>query len=113
MGWNHGYTCMEASVIAVYNTGLLNKTILDAMMEPYKDTDCDAGGSRDLKTNDGLCVEQVICKIMEPEKYKEITEHPVWIQDQEPGTEDHHPWHSNDLSWDLYWSIWNGRWNIC
>lgn len=74
MGWNSGYTVMEQTVIVLYDRGLLNKEVLDAVMQPYFGTDIDSGGSQNLKTKDGLLVEDLICKIMEPDKYREATE---------------------------------------
>lgn len=112
MGWNQGYAIMEESVIAVYDTGKLTKDILDAMMEPYKGTDCDTGGSRDLRSNTGLHVEEITCKIMEPEKYLEALTHPEWFQGEEPGTPNHDGWHSSKAACDLFRSIWRDRWNI-
>lgn len=113
MGWNAGYRAMESSVIAVYNTGKLTPTMLDAMMEPYKGTDCDSGGSMNLKSNDGLGVEEIICKIMEPEKYQNVIDNPVWYEGEEPDSGHNHGWSSNGAAYDLFWSIWNGYWDIC
>ena len=60
MGWNAGWTIFEATVIGAYDLGKLDKALLTVLMEPYRDTDIDSGGSRDLKTRDGKCVEQVV-----------------------------------------------------
>lgn len=76
MGWNSGYTAMEKTVVSVYNTGRLTPELLDALMEPYKGTDCDSGGSAGLRADDGLGMEEIICKVMEPEKYQDVTRHP-------------------------------------
>lgn len=112
MGWNAGYTAMEAAVVAVYDTGALTKEILDAIMEPYKNTDCDSGGSMDLKARDGLGVEEIICKVMEPEKYAEAKASPNWYEGEEPNSDYHHGWQSSKAGSALFWSIWNGRWGI-
>lgn len=106
MGWSSGYTVMEKTVVTMYNVGLLTQDTLDALMEPYKGTDCDSGGSAGLKANDGLGVEEIICKVMEPEKYRDVTEHPVYY-DGEPES-----WRSNQRASELFYSIWNGRWGI-
>lgn len=83
MGWNSGYTAMEAAIIAAYDAGNLTAEALDKIMEPYKGTDCDSGGSRDLKTFDGFGVKEVICKIMKPMEYKEAMGNPRMYADFE------------------------------
>jgi len=103
---------MERSLISLYDTGVLTKTVLEAVMEPYKETDCDSGGSFNLRTNDGLGVEQVICKIMEPEKYDSVLKNPAWYEGEEPESGHNHGWDSNRAGKDLFWSIWNGHWGI-
>lgn len=60
MGWNKGYTIFEQTVIGAYNLGKLDKDMLTVLMEPYRDTDIDSGGSHDLKTKDGKRVEQIV-----------------------------------------------------
>lgn len=60
MGWNQGYTIFEATVIGAYNEGILDKKLLSVLMEPYRDTDIDSGGSRDLVSTDGKCVRQIV-----------------------------------------------------
>lgn len=74
---------MEKTVIELYNAGNLTKGLLDTIMEPYKGTDCDSGGSRDLKAKDGKGVEEVICYIMDPEKYTDVIEKPEYYPDEE------------------------------
>jgi hypothetical protein len=74
MGWNSGYTIFEETVIGAYNLGRLNPALLRVLMEPYRDTDIDSGGSCDLKTNDGMTVEEVVVAIMEPAKWSRLKE---------------------------------------
>lgn len=106
MGWNAGYEQMEQAVISVYDQGLLTKELLDTLMEPYKNTDCDSGGSQNLKARDGLGVEEIICKTMEPEKYQDAIENPVYAEGEPPS------WESNEKAYDLFRSIWADRWGI-
>lgn len=106
MGWNTGYRIMEHTVIVAYNADVLTPELLDALMEPYKGTDCDSGGSMDLKSKDGLGVEEIICKVMEPEKYADVIEHPEYYED-DPET-----WRSNKRAYELFESIWRGKWGI-
>lgn len=47
MGWNTGYTIFEATVIGAYDLGVLDKRLLAVLMEPYRGTDIDPGGSED------------------------------------------------------------------
>lgn len=106
MGWSKGYETMEAAVVAAYNTGKLTPEQLDKIMEPYKGTDCDSGGSNNLKSTDGLGVEEIICKIMKPQEYEDVIQNPVYYEDEEPS------WNSNEKAYDLFSSIWSGIWKM-
>lgn len=117
MGWNSGFTAMEFNVISVYNTGTLDAAILDVIMEPYKGTDCDSGGSQNLLSKDGLCVEEIICKTMFPEEYQRAVECPVWIDDFEENKEiylENNNWKyiANDSLTNLFNIIWRDMWRI-
>lgn len=103
MGWNKGYRIMEQQVVCLYDKGLLNKEVLDTMMEPFKGTDIDHGGSQDLRTNDGKSADDVICFIMEPEKYQEAIE--SFIPDPEEPD-----W--NEKLYELYNEITKREWNF-
>lgn len=59
MGWNQGYTIYEATIVAAYNSGKLDKELLAAIMEPYRGTDIDHGGETGLRTKDGKSADQV------------------------------------------------------
>lgn len=60
MGWNSGYTAFEATVVGAYDLGKLDKALLAVLMEPYRRTDIDSGGSCDLTSKDGKGVEQIV-----------------------------------------------------
>ena len=60
MGWNAGYTIFEETVVGAYDLGKLDKELLTVLMKPYRDTDIDSGGSRDLKSKDGKGVKQIV-----------------------------------------------------
>jgi len=60
MGWNQGYRVFEATVIGAYDLGKLDKELLAVLMEPFRGTDIDSGGSRNLKAKDGKEVEQIV-----------------------------------------------------
>jgi len=107
MGWNSGYTIMEEQVIALYNKEYLTKNILETIMEPFKETDCDSGGSTGLIANDGKNIEQVICFIMEPEGYIDVMENPKWAEGYEEKC-----WENNDKAYDLFYHIWNKEFGI-
>lgn len=64
MGWNSAYTIMEATVIGAYDLGKLDKELLLVLVEPYRGTDIDHGGSCGLKAKDGLDVSEVIVTVM-------------------------------------------------
>jgi hypothetical protein len=60
MGWNTGYTIFEATVVGAYDLGKLDKDLLEVLMEPYRGTDIDRGGSADLESEDGKKVEEIV-----------------------------------------------------
>lgn len=64
MGWNQGYTIFEATVIGAYDIGKLDRELLTVLLEPYRGTDIDSGGTRDLKTTDGKDVTRVVIETM-------------------------------------------------
>jgi len=83
MGWNTGWTIMEQTVIGVYDTGGLNRPVLEVLLKPYANTDIDMGGHRDLKTRDGKNVMEVILEIMEPAIYTELKSRVYTNQDDD------------------------------
>lgn len=117
MGWNSGYTTMEVAIINVYDSGALTEKVLDKIMEPYKGTDCDKGGSRDLKSKDGLGVEEIICKIMKPEEYEDVINNPIMYADFEEYKDTYMEntnwkWVANERAYNLFRSIWSDMWGI-
>lgn len=60
MGWNKGYAIFEATAIGAYDLGKLDKDLLTVLMKPYRGSDIDRGGSKNLQTRDGKSVEQVV-----------------------------------------------------
>lgn len=62
MGWNTGYTIFEATVVGAYDLGKLDADLLTVLMEPYRGTDIDSGGSHDLMAKDGLDVVDIVLK---------------------------------------------------
>ena len=103
MGWNEGYTIMEQQVVTLYDAGLLNKESLNALMQPYCNTDIDHGGSYDLKAKDGKSADNIVCFIMEPEKYREAIESFV------PDPEDPE---YNEKLYDLWYEITRREWKF-
>jgi hypothetical protein len=59
MGWNQGYTIYQATIVAAYNAGKLDKELLAAIMESYRGSDIDHGGDVGLLTKDGKSADQV------------------------------------------------------
>lgn len=117
MGWNVGFSIMEHTVITLYDEGVLTKSLLDQIMTPYKNTDCDSGGSNDLLSKDGLRVEHIICKIMEPEKTQEVETNPVFYDDFEEYKDSYMSqgdglWVANEKAYDLFQTIWSDKWGI-
>jgi len=63
MGNNAAFTSFEASVIAVYNRGVLDKDLLDALAKPYEGMDIDRGGQEGTLAKDGLDIDDIILKL--------------------------------------------------
>jgi len=81
MGWNNGYKIFESTVVVAYNLGTLDLPLLRALMEPYRGSDIDSGGSRDLESNDGKCVMRIVIEIFErniPDKPAENCSDEEW-----------------------------------
>jgi len=103
MGWNEGYRIMEQQVVSLYNARMLNKEILNVIMEPFRNSDIDHGGSQDLKSRDGKSADDIICFIMEPKRYMELTD--GFVPDpKEP------EW--NEKLYDLYDEITKREWGF-
>lgn len=108
MGWDQGYTELEAAVITAYDTGILTPEILNKIVEPYKGTDCDYGGSQSLKTKDGLSLEHVICKVLYPKEFNEILE-----EFKDTDEDDFHEYmYANDKANALYYKVWHKDWGM-
>lgn len=67
MGWNQGYTVLEAQTIALYDLGVLTPEVINALCAPFRDTDIDSGGSRNLKAKDGRSFEDILLAVAAPE----------------------------------------------
>lgn len=68
MGWNQGYTILEAQVIGLYDLGVLTVDVLNVVLEPFRGTDIDTGGERGLATKDGLSFEEVLVSVAASEE---------------------------------------------
>ena len=62
VGNNAAFTSFEATVIAVYNRGVLDKELLSDLMRPYEGVDIDHGGMEGTLAKDGLDVEEIVIK---------------------------------------------------
>ncbi len=62
-GWNQGYTILEAQVVSLYDQGVLTPEVLDLLLAPFRNTDIDSGGSRDLVAADGLSFDEILLKV--------------------------------------------------
>lgn len=81
MGWNTGFRIFEATVIGAYDLGKLDKALLSALMEPYRGTDIDSGGSRNLTSKDGKEIQQIVVEawgLEIPQKPQEGDHDDVW-----------------------------------
>jgi|ERR1017187_237374 hypothetical protein len=64
MGNNAAFTAFEATVIAVYNKGVLDVELLKQLAEPYAGSDIDMGGKEGTLSKDGLEIEEIVLKVM-------------------------------------------------
>jgi hypothetical protein len=62
MGNNQAFRAFEATVIATYNKGVLDKELLSSFMEQYRGMDIDSGAMRGTLSNDGLDVAGITIK---------------------------------------------------
>lgn len=86
MGWNGGYTIFESTVVGAYNLGKLDKALLTVLMEPYGNSDIDAGGSNDLVAEDGKSLEEIVVEawgLPLPTKPAEEDDEETWEAYQE------------------------------
>ncbi len=83
MGNNQAFTSWEATVIATYNKGVLDKELLSEFMEQYRDCDIDQGGMEGTLSKDGLDCQEITLKVFGvtvppkpvlPKDWKEWTE---------------------------------------
>lgn len=77
MGWNRGYEILESTVVTLYNhkvqdIRVLNKELLNKIMQPFVGTDVDHGGEQGLLADDGLTADEIVIKIMQPEEFAEL-----------------------------------------
>lgn len=62
MGNNSAFTAFEATVIAAYNKGVLDKELLSDFISVYDGTDIDTGGWVGTLSKDGLNIFEIVCK---------------------------------------------------
>lgn len=96
MGNNAAFEAFENTVLCVYNKGVLDKELLSALMEPYRDTDIDQGGfsgklskkvvgpDRIARKLDAIeiCIQTFTGKVP-PQPPKLPKEHSMWTPQQE------------------------------
>lgn len=109
MGWNEGFTILEHTVITLYDEGVLTKELLEKIVEPFKETDCDSGGAQYLLSKDGLCVEHIICKVLFPTLTYYAETYPLYENDYEL-EEDSDNWLKNERAYNLWEKIWHQHW---
>ena len=63
---------MEETVMGLYRINKLTVKVLKVVMEPYRGTDIDSGGSADLKAKNGLEVPDIVIKLLDPKTFKKL-----------------------------------------
>ena len=105
MGNNQAFTGFEATVISMYDKGILDKEVLSSCMEQYRGMDIDSGGKRGLLSNDGFEVEQVVIKTFGvdlPNEPELPSDYKTWTDDQCDQNEEY-----QDELWTLFHEITN------
>lgn len=90
MGNNAAFTSFEASVLAVYNKGALDKELLDALADPYGGMDIDRGGMTGDLAKDGLDIDGIILKmygVKLPPKPVLPKDYKKWTKEQDQANE--------------------------
>jgi len=85
LGNNQAFTIFEATVIATYDKGVLDKELLTSFISQYKGVDIDSGGKRGTLSKDGLEVEQIVLKIFGvelPVKPEFPGDYRTWTEEQ-------------------------------
>lgn len=104
MGNNAAFSSFEKTVLAVYNKGVLDKELLSALMEPYRDVDIDSGGmAGTLSKNDKLDIVDIVIKTFgktPPEAPKLPKNYKDWTPDQEKQSDDYH-----EKRWEMFHQI--------
>lgn len=92
MGNNQAFTDFEATVLATYNRGVLDKDLLSSFMEMHRGSDIDHGGMVGTIARDGLDVEEIVIKLFtgkvieSPDLPKN---HKTWTEEQESVNEEY------------------------
>lgn len=92
MGNNQAFTDFEATVLATYNKGVLDKDLLSTFMERYRGVDIDSGGKTGTLSKDGLDIEGIVFKIFEkagPAKPVLPQNHKTWTSEQDRQNEEY------------------------
>lgn len=91
MGNNAAFKAFEATVIAAYNKGVLDKELLDNFGRFYRGRDIDRGGFTGALSNDGLDVDAIMLKVYDiaiPARPVLPDDHLVWTPEQYQQNED-------------------------
>ena len=91
MGNNAAFTSFEATTLATYNKGVLDKELLSEFMEQYRDMDIDSGGMRGTLSKDGLDVIDVTLKVFGvpiPPRPDLPGDYQTWTPEQDRANED-------------------------
>ncbi len=67
---------MEHTIIVLYNEDILTRDLLSKLMEPFKSLHLENGETDEIAAKDGLMMKEIICKIMEPERYENAVNDP-------------------------------------
>lgn len=85
MGNNAAFTDFEATVLAVYNKGVLDKELLSSFMEMHRNSDIDRGGMTGDLAKDGSDIDEIILKtfgLPVPPRPTLPADHKTWTVEQ-------------------------------
>jgi hypothetical protein len=98
---------ISEQIIVLYNKNILNKDILECLVKPYLNTECNTDSFYEV-ANDGKDVHEIICLTMMPEKYNAIKDNLIFDEMEEQ----YMVFINSSQGYNLFNEIWKGTWGM-
>ncbi len=105
MGNNAAFTYFEATTLATYDKGVLDRDLLSSFMELHRGEDIDSGGREGNLSIDGKDIVEVVLTVFGvkiPERPVLPKDHNTWTREQDDANE---AW--DQALWDAFTTITN------